>query len=163
MKLNEITIREASLQDGPVILHHRQSMFRDMGEGTVAELDSMAAMTEPWLAQALADGSYRGWLALAREQVVGGGGVLLCSWPASPKDLLLRRAVILNVYTEPEFRHRGVARQVMRRILEWLRGQGFASASLHASKEGQHLYKQLGFVATNEMRLRFENRGGDVR
>jgi GNAT superfamily N-acetyltransferase len=163
MELNQITIREAGVEDAPVILHHRRSMFQDMGEGSIAELDSMAAMTEPWLTQALADGSYRGWLALARQQVVGGGGVLLCSWPASPKDLFLRRAVILNVYTEPEFRHRGVARQVMGTILEWLRGQGFASASLHASKEGRHLYEQLGFVATNEMRLRFENRGGAVR
>jgi hypothetical protein len=35
--------------------------------------------------------------------VAGGGGVLLCPWPANPKDPCTERAVILNVYTEPEF------------------------------------------------------------
>ena len=156
MKEDEITIRAATVADAATILHHRRSMFRDMGEGTADELDRMAAMTEPWLAQALSDGSYREWLAEdGSGRVVGGGGVLLCPWPASPKDPSLRRAIILNVYTEPEFRHRGIARCIMMTILEWLKEQGFSSASLHASGEGRHLYEQLGFKATNEMRLRF--------
>ena len=158
MTLGAITIREARVEDAPVILHHRRSMFRDMGEGTVAELDGMAALTGSWLARSLADGSYKGWLAMDDGRVVGGGGVLLCPWPASPKDRILRRAIILNVYTEPDCRHRGIARQIMRTILEWLRGQGFASVSLHASDEGRPLYEQLGFVATNEMRLRFREK-----
>ncbi len=152
---DEITIREAGVEDAAVILHQRRSMFRDMGEGTAAELDGMAALTRPWLEEALADGSYRGWVAMHGGRVVGGGGVMLCSWPASPKDPLLRRAIILNVYTEPEFRQRGIARRIMQTILEWLQLQGFTSASLHASDEGRPLYERLGFVPTNEMRLRF--------
>jgi hypothetical protein len=40
-------------------------------------------------------------------------------------------------------------------ILGWLREQGFRSVSLHASDDGRHLYEELGFKATNEMRLRF--------
>jgi GNAT superfamily N-acetyltransferase len=156
MTLNPITIREAGVQDAPVILHHRRSMFQDMREGTAAELDRMASITGPWLRAALGNGSYRGWLALSDGRVVGGGGVLLCSWPASPKDLFLERPIILNVYTEPDFRQRGIAQQIMLTILEYLRAEGFASVSLHASDQGRHLYEQLGFVATNEMRLRFQ-------
>jgi GNAT superfamily N-acetyltransferase len=156
MKEDEIRIRTATVADTSTILHHRRSMFRDMGEGTTDELDRMAAMTEPWLAQALSDGSYRGWLAEDNHgRVVGGGGVLLCPWPASPKDPLLRRAIILNVYTEPQFRHRGIARRLMKTILECLKEQAFVSVFLHASDEGRALYGQLGFKATNEMRLRF--------
>lgn len=158
MRDDEITIRSATVADAPTILHHRRSMFRDMGEGTADELDRMAAMTAPWLAQALSDRSYRGWLAVEDSgRVVGGGGVLLCSWPASPKDPWLRRAIILNVYTEPEFRHQGIARRIIVTILGWLKEQGFPSASLHASHEGRHLYEELGFEATNEMRVRFGN------
>jgi len=63
--------------------------------------------------------------------------------------------VILNVFTEPEFRKRGIARQVMLAILAWVRQQGLRSVNLHASKEGRTLYEKLGFEATNEMRLRF--------
>lgn len=153
----EITIREAGPSDLAIILHHRRSMFRDMGEGTVEELDRMVEIAGPWLVRTLADGSYRGWLALDGSGcVVGGGGVLLCPWPASPKDPCTQRAVILNVYTEPEFRKRGIARQIMLTILASVKEQGLRAVNLHASKEGRHLYEKLGFEDTNEMRLRFQ-------
>ncbi len=152
----EITIREAAPSDSAIILHHRRSMFRDMGEGTVEELDRMVEVASPWLARALADGSYRHWLALDPSgRVAGGGGVLLCPWPANPKEPCTHRAVILNVYTEQEFRRRGIARQIMLTIMAWLKQQGLGSVNLHASDEGRPLYQKLGFEATNEMRLRF--------
>ena len=60
----DITIREAAPSESPIILHHRRSMFRDMNEGTVEELDRMVEVAGPWLERALADGSYHHWLAL---------------------------------------------------------------------------------------------------
>ncbi|HKM47361.1 MAG TPA: GNAT family N-acetyltransferase [Terriglobales bacterium] len=153
----EITIREATASESAIILHHRRSMFRDMGEGTVEELDRMVKVAGPWLARALADGSYHHWLAVdGSGRVAGGGGVLLCPWPANPKDPCIERAVILNVYTEPEFRKRGIARQIMLTILAWVKQRGFRAVNLHASAEGRHLYEKLGFEATNEMRLKFD-------
>jgi GNAT superfamily N-acetyltransferase len=155
----EITIRNAEPGDSAIILHHRREMFRDMGEGTVEELDRMVEVAGPWLARALADGSYRHWLALdGSGRAVGGGGVLLCPWPANPKDPCTERAVILNMYTEPEFRKRGIARQIMLAILAWLKEQGLRSVNLHASSEGRPLYEKLGFENTNEMRLKFGGR-----
>jgi GNAT superfamily N-acetyltransferase len=152
----EITIREATPSESAIILHHRRSMFRDMDEGTVEELDRMVEVARPWLAQALADRSYRHWLALdGSGRVAGGGGILLSPWPANPKDPCTQRAVILNVYTEPEFRKRGIAGQIMLTILVWVEEQGFRAVNLHASKEGRPLYEKLGFEATNEMRLKF--------
>ena len=151
----DIIIREALPSEAAIILHHRRSMFRDMGEGTVAELDRMVEVAGPWLRKALDDGSYRHWLALdASGRVAAGGGVLLCRWPANPKDPCTERAVILNIFTEPEFRKRGIARQVMLTILDWIRGRGLRSVNLHASKEGRALYEKLGFELTNEMRLK---------
>jgi GNAT superfamily N-acetyltransferase len=156
-----ITIREAGLADLETILHHRRSMFRDMGEGSVAELDRMVEVARPWLARALGDGSYCHWLAVDSSgadtsgAVAGGGGVLLSPWPANPFDPCTERAIILNVYTEAGFRRRGIARQVMRVILAWVEARGLRSVNLHASDEGRVLYEKLGFVQTNEMRLRF--------
>ena len=155
MKPADITIREAGPRDAAIILHHRRSMFRDMGEGTVEELDRMVEVAGPWLAHALADGSYHHWVAQDDSgRVAGGGGVLLCPWPPNPKDPCTQRAVTLNVYTEPEFRQRGIARQVMLTILDWIKAQGLRAVNLHASDEGRHLYEKLGFTPTNEMRLK---------
>lgn len=152
---SDVTFRPATPHDRDVILHHRQCMFRDMGEGTQIQLERMADATRPWLDRALADGSYRGWLAqTAGGQVVAGGGILISSWPARPEDPNTRRALILNVYTEPEFRRKGLARKLMLLMIQWLKEQGFVSVVLHASSEGRRLYESLGFAPTNEMRLR---------
>jgi GNAT superfamily N-acetyltransferase len=155
---SDFTIREAARSEVAIVLHHRWAMFRDMGQGTADELARMVNNAEPVLARALDDGSYRHWLAVdASGRVVGGGGVLLCPWPANPKDACTERAMILNVYTEPEFRRQGVARRIVETILRWIRARGLRSANLHASDEGRVLYEKLGFVATNEMRLKFED------
>ena len=146
--------RPATPDDCAVILHHRRSMFEDMQEGTAEDLDRMIDATAPWLAQALADGTYRGWLAQdSQGRVVAGGGVLVSSWPAGPRDPRTRRAVILNVYAEPEVRRQGLARRLMLLMIQWLKDQGFSSVALHASDTGRHLYEALGFQPTNEMRL----------
>jgi GNAT superfamily N-acetyltransferase len=152
-----ITIREALPSESEIILHHRRSMFRDMGEGTVEELDRMVEVARPWIEKVLSDKTYHHWLAMEESsRVAGGGGVLLCPWPPNPKDPCTERAVILNVFTEAEFRGRGVARQIMLTILAWIKAQGLRSANLHSSAEGRTLYEKLGFEPTSEMRLRVD-------
>ena len=157
MAPSEISIRSATAQDCAVILHHRRSMFQDMGEGSPEDLERMVEATAPWLAGALADGSYHGWLAeYPQGQIVAGGGVLISSWPAGPHDPVTRRALIINVYTEPKVRRKGLARRLMLLMIQWLKEQGFSSVVLHASDAGRPLYQDLGFVPTNEMRLRLK-------
>ena len=77
MGKTEITLREAGSDDLETILHHRRLMFRDMGEGLAEELDRMVEVARPWLARALAEGSYRHWLAIDSSGVVAGGGGVL--------------------------------------------------------------------------------------
>ena len=154
MASGDVTFRTATPDDCAVILHHRRSMFEDMKEGSAQDLHQMLDATRSWLERALADGSYRGWLAaIAGGRVAAGGGVLISSWPAGPRDPRTRRAVILNVYCEPELRRQGLARQLMLLMIQWLKDQGFSSVALHASDAGRHLYGRLGFRPTNEMRL----------
>jgi GNAT superfamily N-acetyltransferase len=64
--------------------------------------------------------------------------------------------MIVNVYTEPAHRRRGLARRLMVAMLDWLREQGYGTVSLHASDYGRPLYESLGFAATNEMRMQLK-------
>jgi GNAT superfamily N-acetyltransferase len=149
---DEIQIRTATLSDLPVILHHRRSMHEDMGERDARALDIMQATSEKYLQKALADGSYRGFLAEASQgRVVAGGGIVISPWPGHPGEVHARRAMILNMYTEKEYRRRGIARRLMLTMMDWLRKEGFPKVSLHASDEGRPLYESLGFEISNEM------------
>jgi GNAT superfamily N-acetyltransferase len=62
-------------------------------------------------------------------------------------------ALVVNVYTEPEWRRRGLAALVMRHLLDYTREHRIVRVLLHASKDGRALYESMGFVPTAEMRL----------
>jgi len=64
-----------------------------------------------------------------------------------------RHAIILNVFTEPEWRRRGVAALLIQHIIAWSREQRLDRLVLHASAEARALYERLGFIATNEMKF----------
>lgn len=151
---DEISIRPATVDDIPVLIHHRRMMWWDMGRQNVATLDQMEGAARTYFSAALPDGSYRGFLAVANDdQVVGGGGVVISPWPGSFDQKLPRRAMILNMYVEKPYRRRGIALRLMEEMIAWCRGEAFAYVGLHASDEGRPLYEKLGFRATNEMRL----------
>jgi GNAT superfamily N-acetyltransferase len=120
----------------------------------------MLTACEPYLLAALANGSFRGWLAVEQGRIIGGGAVLINPWPSHPYDLECRRATILNVYVHPEYRRKGVARQLMRTMIDWCRKESFAAVYLHASKNGRPLYEAMGFKPTTEMRLDLRTKAG---
>ncbi len=130
-------------------------MFREMGYLDDGLLDDVERAAISYFQTALPDGAYRAWLVEAEDgRVVGGGGLLIAAWPGFPGEKQSRRAWILNVYTEPEYRRQEIAKGVVATILEWCRKEGFIAVALHASNDGRALYEAFGFGPTNEMRLR---------
>jgi ribosomal protein S18 acetylase RimI-like enzyme len=148
-------LRPATLADLDVILHHRREMFREMGGDYERQLDRFDYASQQYFQSALQDGSYIGLLGEIDGKVIAGGGVVVTPWPGSPLNFNPRRAWILNIYVDPEYRRRGLARDITEALVEWCRGNGFQSVALHASEYGRSLYEKLGFRSTNEMRLKF--------
>jgi GNAT superfamily N-acetyltransferase len=157
-------IRLATIADLEVISHHRARMFADMGKLPPELVGSFRAQSLEALRGMFAEGKYFGWVATPRnegEKIVAGAGVQLRELPPRPQsnskgkiDIVSgRQAVIVNVYTEPDWRRRGLAALLIKRAIEWTREQGIESVVLHASDEGRAVYERLGFIATNEMRL----------
>lgn len=149
------TIRETCADDLEEILVHRRLMFYDMGHRENEVLEAMVRSSRPFIRRYLEEHSYQGWFAIAPDgRVAAGAGLLITdhvSGPLSPEQV--RRAYLLNVYTYPEFRKQGLARQLTERAIQWCRKEGFKILWLHASDYGRPLYESLGFEPTNEMKL----------
>jgi GNAT superfamily N-acetyltransferase len=152
-------IRKATQSDAPIIAAHRVAMFSDMGQVPTAELAAeLLTQSTSALAELLREGSYAGWLAVdPNDRVVAGTGVHIK--PHLPRIshggvrvVTASVPLAVNVYTEPEWRGKGIARALMLIVMEWARTQGFDRVVLHASDAGRPLYVSLGFVPTNEMR-----------
>jgi GNAT superfamily N-acetyltransferase len=150
-----IALRPASVEDARTIAKHRRAMFCDMGYHDEATLDSMMAKFLPWLEAKMVSGDYLAWLAVtAGDFAVAGAGLWLMDWPAHMVGSSAPRGNILNVYTEPEFRRRGLARLLIEAALDWCKANRIEVVILHASLEGRRLYESLGFQASNEMRIK---------
>ena len=151
-----MTTRRAALDpaDLEAIVHHRRSMFRDMGHRDEQALDSMSEAFRPWLRRKMQAGEYLAWFVLAPDSSIAAGlGLWLMDWPPHMVAAGRWRANILNVYTEPPHRRRGMARALMHVALDWCAAHEIGGIILHASSEGRALYESLGFSPTNEMRL----------
>lgn len=152
-----MAIRAATDQDVSVLVRHRRMMWRDMGRRDEIALELMEQAAREYFPSAVRNGSYRGFLAMNESgRVIGGGGIVISAWPGSLGHSEPKRAMILNVYVEPKYRRRGIARDLMKTMIAWCKDNGFLKVGLHASDEGRPLYESLGFKPTNEMQLDFE-------
>jgi GNAT superfamily N-acetyltransferase len=148
------SIRTATTTDAAVVAHHRAAMFRDMHVVEDVAVPALEAASRDHLTRALAAGDYLGWVVEKNGEIVAGGGLVLRRLLPRPGALQGgQEAYVLNVYTEPEHRRRGLARQLMQVILAWCEARHIARITLHASDDGRPLYDSIGFVPTNEMRL----------
>jgi GNAT superfamily N-acetyltransferase len=158
--MKSYAIRQASVSDAAVVAAHRVAMFRDMGQVPSEALASgLLSASTVALAELLRAGSYVGWLAIngSDSRVIAGAGVhLKPQLPRISQDgarvVTTSDPLVVNVYTEPDWRRRGVARVLMRTVLAWALDRGLDRLILHASDDGRSLYASLGFVPTNEMR-----------
>jgi GNAT superfamily N-acetyltransferase len=153
-----LVMARATASEAGIIARHRVEMFRDMGQVPTEELAGvLLAESTSALASGLRDGSYVGWLVRDAGQVVAGAGVhIKPQLPRVSHDGTRVAAtsvpLVVNVYTEPQWRRRGIARALMNTLMAWAAAEGFDRLVLHASDTGRPLYASLGFTATNEMR-----------
>ena len=162
---NAFHIRLATCGDLDIISEHRARMFSDMGELPAELFESFRAQSKETFHRMFERNQYLGWLASPHDQpekIVAGAGVQLREVPPHPQpdangkiDIVAgRQAIIQNVYTEPDWRRRGVAALLIKTIIDWTRAQRIQSLVLHASDDGRAVYERLGFIQTSEMRLR---------
>lgn len=150
-------VRSAQARDAGVLAEHRVAMLADMGRlarGTPLAAEVAEASREMF-AEALARGAWLAWIAEDGGGVAGGGAAILRVVPPSARAPRGgTSAYLLNVYTEPRARRRGVATAVVRACLDACSARGIVRVGLHASNAGRSLYEGLGFVArSGEMEL----------
>jgi ribosomal protein S18 acetylase RimI-like enzyme len=145
--------RLATKADAELIGEQRRQMFIDSGQGNDERLKVVTEKFVPWVRERLSDGRYIGWLTEENGRVVAGAGTLLMDFPPHWMDPEPVRAYLLNVYVDPAFRGRGLARELLEMAVNDARQRGIKVMSLHASKFGKLLYERNGFKSTNEMIL----------
>ena len=152
---DHFSVRPATPEDAATIARHRRGMFEDMGQRDSLKLNTMETQFRGWVRDKLVQGDYKGWLMVdTQDTVVAGAGVWIREGIITPVDLSGKQGLVVNVYTHPDYRRRGLARQLMEALLEWCEENGIHSVLLRASADGKELYRSLGFQ-DEDMMLRW--------
>ena len=157
----DIQIREVTLDDAVTVAQQRAAMFLEMGQATRGIMPALRSQTLEYLQQAIPRRDYVGWLACLEDEpsrVVAGAGAQVrrvLPFPARRPDGSTRvawgaQAMIINVYTQPAYRRRGIARRLIEEAIAWAHAVEMESLVLHATAHGASLY-ELGFMDTAEM------------
>lgn len=107
-----------------------------------------------YFAAAVPAGEFVAALAVHDGRVVASSGLVYHRHPPSPGNLAGCEAYVMNMYTLPAWRGRGLATALLARLVDVARAGGCCRVVLHALPLARAVYDRAGFVpADGEMRL----------
>lgn len=86
------------------------------------------------------------YLIREKEEIAACAFLLLVEKPMSPAFITGRTGTVLNVYTKPQYRHKGYARGIMNKILSDAVEKNLSVVELKSTENGYRLYQSVGFV-----------------
>ncbi len=149
-----IRIRRATTRDLDVLVDQRRKMFEEVRPRTPEEHAIGDRAYRAWARRLMRARQFVGFLAVSPAgRVVAGGCVWLQPGQPSPGSGARFMPYLLSMYTEPEYRHRGIATRIVREAMRWGRERGYPRMTLHASRFARRMYRGLGWERTWEMRV----------
>ena len=85
------------------------------------------------------------FVARAEERLVAAAYLLIIEKPANPFLPNGLDGEVLSVYTENEYRGKGICTQLMKNMIEYSKENRLCRIDLMATKEGYPIYKKVGF------------------
>lgn len=89
-------------------------------------------------------------LALDGERVAGCATLCYMAMMPTFSHPSGKRAHLMNVYTDADYRRQGIARQMVSMLIEHAWDRGATEISLDATEAGRPLYRKLGFRDSDE-------------
>ena len=143
---------QATTTDLTQIITLKLAMFEAAGVANLLADNAASIILDDYL-KMYAEGTATHFIAREGDEIIAIAGAFI------KNDLPYRYfknpvyGFIGDVYTQPDYRRRGLATSLTHRVLDWFRGQGITQVRLLASEEAAPIYKELGFRYNDEMVL----------
>jgi GNAT superfamily N-acetyltransferase len=153
--MGEITIRQANLDDVEEMVRLRHDMQAEMGEHDAKAADAIVDATRDYFQKQLTGKHFVGILAEDEGRIVGTGSFVVYDTPPSVPNPSGVDAYVLNMYTVPEYRGRGIAKLILDALLQRAYEEGARRIWLRTSEKARPVYEHLGFASRNNYMQRF--------
>ena len=114
-------------------------------EGATEDIDLVPALKDYYVHH-MADGTFVSWLAMDGERIVGTSGMSFVEKPPYFSCPTGRLGLLSSMFTDPEYRRIGIAKELLSRVVDEARKYGCGAVQITASDMGVLLYSDFGFV-----------------
>jgi ribosomal protein S18 acetylase RimI-like enzyme len=152
----EVTVRRATPADLETVIALRVALLREYHDHPVYGRlrDDAETRARPTFAAQLSSPMEVMFLALHGDAAVG---LIRCvDVPGAPMLLPDRYCYVSSVYVKPEFRRRGILRDMLAQAREWCRDHGLTEMRLHnvgTSSAAVGAWDALGFDVVEQVRV----------
>ncbi len=144
--MEPITYHKATLEDIQTLIDYRVKFINDFsGEQPADLIEKLNLEFKKYLEEALLNDKYIVYIAKQNKLIAGIGGMVIREQPGNIKNPSGRWGYFMNMYTAPEFRRKGICSGILNKLLAYGSKMGITAFELHATKEGEFVYKQNGF------------------
>ncbi len=146
LKLSDIRIRSIGLPEVDTLINYRMAYLEEMqGNRQAAFMKELKENLKNYFTTALEEDRFFAFLAELNDEAVSFGAMVLKKIPGDFNKPFYLEGDILNMYTIPSFRRKGISAMILERLIEEAKRRGISKVSLHTSKDGEKLYRKFGF------------------
>ena len=151
----EIIYKKATLEDIDELTQTRIEVLRAANQlPDDTDMSEVKRQSFEYYQKALGDDSHIAYLIYDGNRFVGAGGVSFFQVMPTYHNPSGNKAYIMNMYTVPEYRRKGIAYKTLDLLVNDILNRGITSIALEATDMGRPLYEKYGFVKmNNEMEL----------
>lgn len=114
-------------------------------EGATEEIDLVPALKD-YYHRHMADGTFMSWLALDGDEIIGTSGMSFVEKPPYFGCPSGKMGLLSSMFTNPAYRRKGIARELLSRVIADARDYGCGTIQITASDMGVKLYTDFGFI-----------------
>lgn len=114
------------------------------GKEVPKDVDLKAALLD-YYHRHMADGTFVSWLAMDGDKIIGTSGMSFVEKPPYFTCPSGKLGLLSSMYTNPEYRRMGIARELLDRVVNEARKYGCGAIHITASDMGVKLYSAYGF------------------
>ncbi len=148
----EILIREATLDDIDLLMKWRMEVLHEVF--VIPQNQPMYRLEEEnrcYYQRTQPVGEHIACFAYLKDEIIGCGGLCLYREMPSPDNPTGKCAYLMNIYTRPTFRKRGVGETIIKWLVKQAIQNGISKIYLETSEAGKRLYMKIGFVPMQDM------------
>ncbi len=139
----DITYRKLTVNDLDIFIRMRIAQLRE--DGAMEDIDLEPALRD-YYQRHMADGTFVSWLALDGEKIIGTSGMSVVEKPPYFGCPSGRIGLLSSMFTDKAYRRKGIAKELLSRVVNEARERGCGTVQITASDMGVLLYTSFGFT-----------------